>query len=41
MHALTSDPFGAIEFFAFRVALLILFLLGLYRIVRHEIRRGG
>ena len=37
-----SDPFFTIEFYAFRVALLVLFLVGLYRLVRNEIgRRGG
>jgi hypothetical protein len=37
-----SDPFFTIEFYAFRAALLILFLVGLYRLIRNDIgRRGG
>ncbi len=34
-----SDPFFAVELYAFRVALLILFMVGLYRLLRHEIKK--
>jgi len=34
------DLFTTIEFYAFRGALLIIFILWLYRAVKHEIRRG-
>ena len=39
MHDFPSDPFFTIEFYAFRVALLIIFVVGLYRFVKREIGR--
>ena len=34
-----SDPFFAVEFYAFRVALLIIFIIALYRLVKHEVSK--
>jgi hypothetical protein len=39
VHVLHADLFTIVEFYAFRVALLIIFMAGLYRIVREEVRR--
>jgi hypothetical protein len=39
MLQLSADPFFAIELYAFRIALLILFFLGLYRLLKYEIKR--
>jgi hypothetical protein len=39
MRAAASDPFAVVEYFAFRSTLLILFLIGLYRILRNEFHR--
>jgi hypothetical protein len=36
----TDVWFNTIEWIAFRGSLLLLFLIGLYRIVRHEVRNG-
>jgi hypothetical protein len=33
------DPFFFVEFYAFRVALLIFFVVGLYRLVKHEVMK--
>jgi hypothetical protein len=34
-----SDPLFEVEFYAVRVTLLILLIIGLYRLVRNEIRK--
>ena len=39
LHALQPDVFTLIEFYLFKVALLIIFIAGLYRLVRKEVRR--
>lgn len=39
MHEFASDPFAVIEFYAFRVALLIVFFVALFRLVKNEISR--
>jgi hypothetical protein len=39
VHVLHSDPFFAIEFYAFHVASLVIVLSWLYRHVKREIRR--
>lgn len=39
MHALPSDLFFAIEFYAFHIAALIIVLVWLYRHVKREIQR--
>lgn len=39
MRDLASDLFLTIEFYAFRVALLIVFIVALYRFVKSEIQR--
>ena len=33
------DPFAAVEFYAFRIALLLLFLVGLYKFLKREITK--
>jgi hypothetical protein len=38
VQAIASDPFFVVEFYTFRAALLILFIVGLYRLVRNEVR---
>ena len=35
-----ADPFTSVEFYAFRFTLLTIFILWLYRAVKHEIKRG-
>jgi len=39
VYALQPDVFTLIEFYLFKVALLIIFIAGLYRFVRKEVRR--
>jgi hypothetical protein len=39
VHDFASDLFFTIEFYAFRVALLIIFIAGLFRFVKKEIGR--
>jgi hypothetical protein len=39
VYALQPDVFTLIEFYLFKVALLIIFIAGLYRLVRKEVRR--
>lgn len=39
MYALHPDVFTLAEFFLFKVALLIVFIAGLCRLVREEVRR--
>jgi hypothetical protein len=39
VHALHPDVFTLIEFYLFKVALLIVFMAGLYRLVRREVGR--
>ena len=34
-----SDPFVVVEFYGFRITLLILFFVGLFKLVRDELRR--
>lgn len=36
----SSDPFFLVEFYAFRGALLVLFVMGLYRLVKNEVTRN-
>lgn len=36
---LAPDPFFFVEFYAFRAALLIFFVVGLYRLVKHEVSK--
>lgn len=38
-QAIGTDPFLLLEFYAFRIALLILFIVGLFRLVKREIGR--
>ena len=40
MYALQPDVFTLTEFFLFKVALLVVFIAGLYRLVREEVRRA-
>lgn len=37
--ASVPDPFAMVELYAFRTALLIIFVVALYRLVRQEIRK--
>ena len=37
--AIAADPFFYVEFYAFKVALLVFFFVGLYRLVKHEVRK--
>lgn len=39
VQAVVSDPFFVVEFYAFRAALLILFIVGLYRLVKREVTK--
>jgi hypothetical protein len=34
-----ADPFSVWEFYAFRAALFVIFIVGLYRLVRREIEK--
>jgi hypothetical protein len=36
---LSADPFSVWEFYAFKVALFIIFISALYRLVRREVRK--
>jgi hypothetical protein len=35
--AAAADPFFLVEFYAFKIALLVFFFVGLYRLVKHEV----
>ncbi len=37
MHALNFDIFTVIEFYAFRIALLVIFVAGVCRVIRPEL----
>lgn len=37
--AVVPDPFFFVEFYAFRLALLIFFVVGLYKLVKHEVQK--
>jgi len=39
VQAVVADPFFVVEFYAFRTALLILFIVGLYRLVKSEVTK--
>lgn len=39
VQAAVSDPFLVVEFYAFRTVLLILFIVGLYGLVKLEITK--
>ena len=39
MPFIPTDPFSIWEFYAFRTALFVIFIVGLYRLVRREIKK--
>jgi hypothetical protein len=39
LQSMSSDPFAPVELYAFRAALFILFIVGLYKLLKHEIKR--